>query len=103
MGKAYTYKKTIKRAACAMLAAGLVFTGCPEILKQTCVVQVRAASEWQSGIKKEIDNITKSFSRDENRMYGRNITSLGIGSDEFDTVNVYGIRLSQNMLMMTGQ
>lgn len=89
MGKAYTYKKTIKRAACAMLAAGLVFTGCPEILKQTCVVQVRAASEWQSGIKKEIDNITKSFSRDENRMYGRNITSLGIGSDEFDTVNVY--------------
>ena len=89
MGKAYTYKKTIKRAACAMLAAGLVFMGCPEILKQTCVVQVWAASEWQSGIKKEIDNITKSFSRDENRMYGRNITSLGIGSDEFDTVNVY--------------
>lgn len=57
MGKAYTYKKTIKRAACAMLAAGLVFTGCPEVFLSQSVLKVHAAQGYESLVKSCIDNI----------------------------------------------
>ena len=56
MRKAYTYKKRIKRAACAMLAAGLVFTGCPEVFLSQSVLKVHAAQGYESLVKSCIDN-----------------------------------------------
>lgn len=87
MGKAYTYKKTIKRAACAMLAAGLVFTGCPEVFLSQSVLKVHAAQGYESLVKSCIDNIN-TFDADDENTYLTEIIN-GLESDEIDAANKY--------------
>ena len=87
MGKAYTYKKTIKRAACVMLAAGLVFTGCPEVFLSQSVLKVHAAQGYESLVKSCIDNIN-TFDADDENTYLTEIIN-GLESDEIDAANKY--------------
>ena len=87
MRKAYTYKKTIKRAACAMLAAGLVFTGCPEVFLSQSVLKVNAAQGYESLVKSCIDNIN-TFDADDENTYLTEIIN-GLESDEIDAANKY--------------
>lgn len=87
MRKAYTYKKTIKRAACAMLAAGLVFTGCPEVFLSQFVLKVNAAQGYESLVKSCIDNIN-TFDADDENTYLTEIIN-GLESDEIDAANKY--------------
>lgn len=87
MGKAYTYKKTIKRAACVMLAAGLVFTGCPKVFLSQSILKVHAAQGYESLVKSCIDNIN-TFDADDENTYLTEIIN-GLESDEIDAANKY--------------
>ena len=69
MGKAYTYKKTIKRAACVMLAAGLVFTGCPKVFFEPIYIKkcMRHRGYEKPGFKIMYRQILITFDADDEK------------------------------------
>ena len=95
MGKAYTYKKTIKRAACVMLAAGLVFTGCPKVFLSQSILKVHAAQGYESLVKSCIDNIN-TFDADDENTYLTEIIN-GLESDEACSCLVSAFRTKRGL------